>query len=182
MNIYLFQKILGIGVLVLQIAIVALIIYLIYKKITKKSITWIDSLFADYGMWFAGFTALFAIIGSLIFSDIYHIEPCKLCWVQRIFIYPQALIMFIAAWKHDFKVWTYTLWLSILGLLIALYQVNEQLDITNIIPEADCVAGADAACSQIHMLEFGYITFPLASATLFIFILVLYSMRNKKSA
>lgn len=182
MNIYLFQRILGIGVLVLQIGIAVLIIYLVYKKITKKSITWIDNLFANYGIWLAGFTAVLAIIGSLIFSDVYNVEPCKLCWIQRIFIYPQALIMLIAAKKHDMQAWTYSLWLSIIGLLVGLYQVNEQLGITNIIPEAECVTGADAACAQIHMLEFGYITFPLASVTLFVFIIILYIMRKKKTA
>lgn len=181
MNIYLFQRILGIGILALQGLIVILITYLIYKRVSKKSIPWIDSLFSSNAMWLAGGTALLAIAGSLIFSDVYQIEPCKLCWIQRIFIYPQALIMFIAAWKNDAQAWIYALWLSILGLLVGLYQVNEQLGISDIIPEADCVAGADAACAQIHMLEFGYITFPLASVTLFVFIIMLYVMRKKSA-
>ncbi len=181
MNIYLFQRILGIGVLLLQILIGLLIIYIIYKKITKKSISWIENIFSKNGMLLAGLTALLAIIGSLIFSDIYHIEPCKLCWIGRIFIYPQALIMLIAAYKKDLKAWTYALWLSVLGILVNLYQFNEQLGITEIIPEAECVTGADAACSQVHMLEFGYITFPLASAVLFAFIIILYILRKRSA-
>lgn len=182
MNIYLFQRILGIGILALQILIVFLIIYVIYKKITGKVVPFLENTFSQKGMFLAGITALFAIIASLIFSDIYNIEPCKLCWVQRIFIYPQALIMLIAFYKNDIRAWTYSFWLSIIGLLVGLYQVNEQLGISTIIPETNCVAGANAACSQVHMLEFGYITFPFASVTLFIFIIILYVMRNKKNA
>lgn len=179
MNIYLFQRILAIGILLLQLLILALIIYLIYRKITKRTCAWIESCASKQGMLLVGMTALFGIIGSLIFSDIYHIEPCKLCWLQRITLYPQALIMFIAAKTKDAKAWIYSFWLSVIGLLIALYQVNEQFSISNIIPEADCVAGPDAACSQIHMLEFGYITFPLASATLFLFIILIYIIQKK---
>jgi disulfide bond formation protein DsbB len=179
MNIYLFERILGIAVLGLQIILLGLVIYLLYKKITKKRIAWLENYISNNNMWLVGFISLGAIIGSLIFSDYYNIEPCKLCWIQRIFIYPQALIMFIAAYKKDIQAWTYSLWLSIIGLAIALYQSNEQLGITNIVPKADCVADASSACAQVHMLEFGYITFPLASATLFLAIIILYFLRKK---
>lgn len=181
MNLYLYQRVLGIGILGLQIILGILILYLVYKKITKKSVLFIDTFFKKQGMLITGFTALFAIIGSLIFSDVYHIEPCKLCWIQRILIYPQALIMFIAKWRRDSTAWLYSLWLSIIGLGIALYQVNEQLGVSNIIPKAECVIGPDAACAKIHMLEFGYITFPLASATLFAFIIVIYLIQKKSA-
>ncbi len=179
MNIYLFERILGISTLALQIITGLLIIYYLYKKNTKKSILFLENIFSKYGMLIVGISTLFAIISSLIFSDIYNIEPCKLCWIQRIFIYPQALIMIIAAYKNDIQAWTYSFYLSILGLIFAVYQVNEQLGISNIIPKADCVTDANAACSQVHMLEFGYITFPLASATLFVFIIILYLLRKK---
>lgn len=180
MNIYFFQRILGIGILALQVIIGFLIIYLIYKKITKKSISWIEDIFSRNGMLLAGLTALFAIIGSIIFSDIYNIEPCKLCWIQRILIYPQALIMLVAAYKKDRGAWIYALWLSLIGFVVASYQTLEQFRI-NVLPQAECVTGPDAACSQINMLEFGYITFPLASATLFLFIIILYILRKKSA-
>lgn len=179
MNIYLFQRILGIGVLFLHLIIILLIGYLIYRKISKRSCLWIENTIASYGMVMAATTALLGIIGSLIFSDIYHIEPCKLCWLQRIALYPQALIMFIAAKAKDIKAWSYALWLSIIGLLIGLYQVNEQLNLSDLVPEAKCVSGIDAACAQIHMLEFGYITFPVGSASLFLFIILIYLIQKK---
>ena len=180
MNIYLFQRILGIGVLTLQALIVFLIIYLIYKKKTEKKLHFIENIFSAYGMFLVGLSVFFAFVSSIIFSDVYGIEPCTLCWFQRIAFYPQMLIMFIAAKKKDVGAWIYSLWLSIIGLVIALYQTLEQFRV-NVLPQAECVTGPDAACSQIHMLEFGYITFPLASACLFIFIIVLYFMRKKSA-
>lgn len=181
MNIYLFERILAIGILGLQIILGFLIIYLIYRKISKKRISSLEVFLQNNGMWMVATLSVGAIVGSLIFSDYYGIPPCDLCWFQRILIYPQALIMGIAAYKRDIKAWSYALWLSIIGLLIGLYQSNEQLGVTNAIPKLDCVADASAACAQIHMLEFGYITFPLASATLFLAIIILYFFRQKTS-
>lgn len=179
MNVYLFQRVLGIAILGLQILSLLLIGYLIYKKITKREIAFLENIFSTNGMLLGSLSALLAIIGSLVFSDYYMVPPCKLCWIQRIFIYPQALILGIAAFKKDVLAWTYSLWLTILGGLVALYQVNEQFGISEIIPEADCATGPDAACSQIHMLEFGYISFPVVSLSLFAFLIILYIMRKK---
>mgnify|MGYP000852317426 CR=1 FL=1 len=180
MNIYLFQRIIGVGVLALHALIVFLIIYLIYKKKTGKKLDFIEHIFSHHGMFMVGLSVFFAFVSSLIFSDVYNVEPCKLCWLQRIAFYPQILIMFIAAKRKDTNAWVYSLWLSIIGLAIALYQTLEQFRV-NILPQADCVIGPDAACSKINMLEFGYITFPLASASLFLFIIILYKMRKKSA-
>jgi disulfide bond formation protein DsbB len=178
MNLYLFQRIIGFGVLILQVFITALIIYLIYRKISKKKVIFIEKIFSDHGMFLVGLSVSLAFISSLIFSDIYHIEACKLCWLQRVALYPQIIIMFIASKKRDVGAWTYSLWLSTIGLVIAVYQTLEQFRI-KALPQANCVIGPDAACSQINMLEFGYITLPLASATLFIFIIILYFLRKE---
>ncbi len=118
-----------------------------------------------------------SFLSSITFSDMYKIEPCKLCWLQRVAMYPQMLIMFIALRKKDIRAWIYSFWLSVIGLLLALYQTIEQFRLVKL-PEANCVIGPDAACSQINMLEFGYITLPVASVTIFIFIIILFSMRK----
>ena len=178
MNIYLFQHIAGIGVLLLHIIIVMLLAYLIYKKKTKKEISFFENIFVKNGILLVFLGSLFSLITSLIFSDIYHVEPCKLCWLQRIAMYPQVLIMFIALKKKDLSAWIYSFWLSFIGFMIAIYQVLEQFKV-QALPQTDCVLGPDAACAKIHMLEFGYITFPLASATIFFFIILLFSMRKK---
>lgn len=178
MNIYLFQQVVGIGVLALQIIIALLVIYLIYRKVTNKKVPFLEKIFSKNGMLIVGFSILLSFISSMIFSDVYEIEACKLCWLQRVTMYPQMLIMFIAIKRKDTHAWAYSLWLSIIGLLLALYQTIEQFRLVAL-PEAECVIGPDAACSQIHMLEFGYITLPVASITIFVFIIVLYFMRRK---
>ncbi len=180
MQIEVFQKIVGIGVLILQIITLGLIVYIVYKKKTKREIAFVERIFSQHGMFLVGLSVFFAFLSSFMFSDVYHIEACKLCWLQRVALYPQMLIMFIAARKRDTQAWTYSLWLSVIGLAFALYQTLEQFRIQSL-PQASCVIGPDAACSQIHMLEFGYITFPLASASIFVFIMTLYFLRKKSA-
>jgi disulfide bond formation protein DsbB len=167
MNIYLFQKILGIGTLGIHIAILAIIV-LIATKRDRFFSRWVHQHGFNIGFIFA----TLSLIMSLIFSDVYLVEPCKLCWIQRICHYPLVLI-FLIGWKYkDPRAWTYSFWLSIIGLYFAIRQIFLQFNISDG-STADCVVGPGADCSAVHMLEFGYITFPLMSATLFVCVILL---------
>ncbi len=182
MNIYLFQRILGVGMIFFQILILSLVIYIFYKKVTKKEYSVFENIFNKKGLFLIFGASLFSVIISLIFSDYYQIEPCKLCWIQRICLYPQLLISAIALFhqKEDRKLsWIYIKYLSLIGILFALYQTLEQFSIS-FLPKAKCVIGPDAACSQVHMLEFGYITFPFCSVCVFLFIILISFLSNKK--
>ncbi|MCX6701986.1 MAG: disulfide bond formation protein B [Candidatus Zambryskibacteria bacterium] len=63
-----------------------------------------------------------AVIGSLIYSEIISFPPCDLCWYQRMFMYPQAIIVLMAMFRKDKTIIDYLVPLSILGAVIALYQ------------------------------------------------------------
>src|SRR4051812_35554396 len=43
-----------------------------------------------------------AMIGSLLYSSIIGFVPCELCWWQRIFLFSQAVIFFVA-WIKGLK-------------------------------------------------------------------------------
>jgi len=64
---------------------------------------------------FAWVVALVATLGSLYYSEVRLFLPCELCWYQRIFMYPQAVILAMALWRQDFGVWPYSLALSLIG-------------------------------------------------------------------
>ncbi|AFH39519.1 disulfide bond formation protein DsbC [Thermus parvatiensis] len=64
---------------------------------------------------FAWVVALVATLGSLYYSEVRLFLPCELCWYQRIFMYPQAVILGLALWRQDFGVWPYSLALSLIG-------------------------------------------------------------------
>jgi disulfide bond formation protein DsbB len=75
---------------------------------------------------FAWVMALVATLGSLYYSEVRLFLPCELCWYQRIFMYPQAVILGLALWRQDFGVWPYGLALSLIGGSISALHLLEQ--------------------------------------------------------
>ena len=128
--------------------------------------------FGDNAVLFALIVALIATSGSLFYSEIAGYEPCKLCWFQRIFMYPQVLLLGLALWKKEGKqIAPYSVLLSSIGALIAGYHYLLQLDL---VPSLPCSAvGYSVSCSQRFVMQFGYITIPLMAFTAFLLIIVL---------
>lgn len=122
-------------------------------------------------LYIAFLQAWVATIGSLYFSEFRHLEPCQLCWYQRIFMYPIAIILIVAILRKDKLAANYVLPLSIFGLVIAIYQyIIQMTTLTNIVP-ASC--SLDKSCEQIQLLFLGFITIPLLSAFAFAIIITL---------
>ena len=71
------------------------------------------------------FTAWALALGSslavLFIGEVLGQAPCNLCWFQRAFMFPLAVILGIAAWRSDAGVWRYALPLAVGGALIAAY-------------------------------------------------------------
>ena len=115
--------------------------------------------------------------GSLIYSDVIGYEPCKLCWFQRIFMYPQVFLLALALWKKDKNIIDYTALLSIFGAIIAGYHYLLQLGIA---PDLSCGAvGYSVSCAQRFVMNFGYITLPLMAFTAFLMILTFFFIEKK---
>jgi len=119
-----------------------------------------------------------ATLGSLFYSEIAGYEPCKLCWAQRIFMYPQVILLITAfAKKRAGAMLAYTLPLSVIGGLIAIYHYLLQLGVVSGV--ACGVVGYSVSCAQKFVLTYGYITIPLMAVTAFGLSVVAY-FANKK--
>ncbi|MEW6610533.1 MAG: disulfide bond formation protein B [Patescibacteria group bacterium] len=115
--------------------------------------------------------ALIATLGSLFYSEIAGYEPCKLCWFQRILMYPQVVLLGIALWKKQYEA-LQSIILSALGGAIALYHYFTQIGITPALP---CTAvGYSISCTKRFVMQFGYVTIPLMSATAFFLIVMIF--------
>lgn len=128
---------------------------------------------------FSFIVALIATGGSLFYSEIAGFEPCKLCWFQRIFMYPQVVLLGIALWLKDRTVFKYSLSLAVPGALVAAYHYLLQSGIIPPVKGVSCDAlGFSAACSQSFFMTFGYITIPMMALTAFLLI-ILFLFTNK---
>lgn len=106
-----------------------------------------------------------ATLGSLFLSEVAHFEPCKLCWFQRIFMYPLPILIGVALWKKTKDVWQYVLPLSVIGGVIAIYHYYYQLNPQALIPCS--TVGFSVSCSERFFTHFGYITIPWMSFSAF---------------
>lgn len=120
--------------------------------------------------------AFLVVIGSsfltLIYSEYFGIVPCGLCWLERVALYPQVLLIATAIYSKDKTMPKYGIVLSGVGLVVSLYHHYIQMGGSQFIK---CpVAGAGADCAKRFFFEFNFMTFPLMSAILFAFLIVLY--------
>ena len=118
----------------------------------------------------AGFVvAALATIGSLFFSEVARFEPCRLCWYQRIAMYPLVVILGIAAWRRDPGVRQYAAPVAVIGTLIATYHYALEW-----LPWLDSDAcSASTPCTIIWFREFGFISLPYLALSAFVLIVAL---------
>ncbi len=103
-------------------------------------------------------------LGALFFGEVMGIAPCTLCWYQRIFMFPLAIILPLALFPLDTKVVRYALPLAVLGLGFAIYHWLLQL---GIIPAAASPCAKGSSCSEVSAEWFGFLTIPLMSVFAF---------------
>ncbi|MCB1355297.1 MAG: disulfide bond formation protein B [Maritimibacter sp.] len=82
---------------------------------------------------FAAWTmALISTLSVLFIGEVLGQTPCVLCWYQRAFMFPLAVILGVAAWRSDLGIRVYALPLAVLGGAIGLWHLGLY---TGIIPE-----------------------------------------------
>jgi len=120
--------------------------------------------------------ALVATLGSLFYSEIAGYDPCKLCWLQRIAMYPMVIIFLVALLKKERKSIDSAFILSLIGGAVAIYHYIGQLGFVNL----PCpVVGYSVTCSKIFFLNYGYITFPFIAFSAFALIAMLHYLNKK---
>lgn len=148
-----------------------------YKKYSKKE-SKILNLLSKYALLLGFLSTLFAVVVSLIYSDFLGQVPCGLCWFQRIFLYSQLILFMVAYLKNDIKVFGYTIWLAIVGAVLAAYHSYVQLGYSELVP---CpVASVAADCSKPLFFSYGFMTFPFTSLILFLFLILLALIVKKE--
>ncbi len=127
-----------------------------------------------FALFLAWIISLSALLITLYSSEIQNIPVCHMCWYQRVMLYPLSIILGIAIFRDDLKIYIYAMPLAIFGALFALYQYIEQM-FPKLAPISLCSTGP--SCSDIHLQIFGFITFPLLSlmAAIMISLLLLLS-------
>ena len=82
-----------------------------------------------------------ATLGALFIGEVMLMTPCTLCWYQRIFMFPIAIILGIACFTDDRQGAVYALVLALGGLAMAGYHT---LLVAGLVPKSQCLAAPES--------------------------------------
>lgn len=116
------------------------------------------------GILLAWIVSIFAVLGSLYFSEVRGFIPCEWCWYQRILMYPLPVLLGIGLFREDHAVKIYALPFAVLGVAASLFHYAQQ-KIPYFASLASCSDGVPCSGEYINML--GFITIPLLAFAAF---------------
>jgi disulfide bond formation protein DsbB len=157
--------------LLAQVAALALVAALVIRA-ARPATRWPDELLAavrPVALVVAATVAIVSMLGSLYFSEVANFPPCRLCWYQRIGMYPLAVILPIAAWRRDLSVRWYALPLAVGGGLVSVYHML--IERYPSLESGSC--DPTNPCSIIWVERLGYLTIPTMALSGFALIAVL---------
>lgn len=170
-----FNGLIGIGTTILLVIVIGLWA-LVFLGETKSK--WFQ-FFKRNAFVFGFVVALGGMIGSLIYSEVFHLAPCLFCWWARIFIYPQVAIFAVGMFKREVSTWGSSMILSVIGIGFSIYHVLIQAGIVG--PSGAC-ATVGVSCAKIDVLIFGWLTIPIMGLILLASLASFAILANQKNA
>lgn len=117
----------------------------------------------------AAMVAFVCTAGSLYLSEVANFPPCRLCWFQRIAMYPLVVLLGLAAVRRDRSVRLYGIVLASLGGLVSIWHL--------LVERYPTLEGSSCdplnPCSIKWVERFGYLTIPGMALSGFVLIVAL---------
>lgn len=154
--------------LILLIFLISIITIKVFHKSPPKFVLSLGNIIKKNGLVLSLLVVVIGTISSLAYSIIIGYEACVLCWVQRVLIFPQVIILGVALLKKYKDVFSYVIGLNVIGIVVSSYQFYTQL-----VGDASTCVINSVSCSLVQFTEFGYITIPMMSLTTFIVVSIL---------
>jgi disulfide bond formation protein DsbB len=135
-----------------------------------------DAGFGEVAPWVALLIAVVATAGSLAYSEVVGFEPCRLCWYQRIAMYPLVPVLAVGAFAKDPNLRRYVLPLSLGGALISAYHY-----LIEWFPQIEGTScSVNVPCSVRLVEVFGFVSIPFMALCGFLAISVLTGLYPRR--
>lgn len=170
------MDVLAYGTLFLNLALLTSILVFFAQKLTslevykKLRIDTVNRYISRYTNELVFLQASIATSGSLYMSNILGWTPCRLCWFQRIIIYPIVVLALVAILLKKNNLREYVMPLLFVGIPIAAYHTLHQR--FQQFGAAGCSV-TDISCATEYTFHFGYITIPVMALTAMLVMLFL---------
>ena len=136
-----------------------------------------------YGMYIALLAAWIAMGGSLYMSEVLDWSPCWWCWMQRIVMYPNAIILALGLILKDRKLPVLSLTLAGIGIPMSIWHILIQK-----VPEftklETCKPGESCSVDYLIRLGIPFVTIPMLALVAFVIIfgMCLLALRRPEAA
>lgn len=122
--------------------------------------------------------AVSATAAALFLGEVMGMVPCQLCWFQRTFMFPLALILGMAAFRADPQGAVYGMALALAGSAVAAYHTTL---VAGWVPQGWIPCGAGPSCSDQSLAILGGIQLPWLSLASFVAIGLLLAAYLRKT-
>jgi Disulfide bond formation protein DsbB len=170
------QVLFAILALVANVGVVAVLVALLTRQRWRPARRFLVTV-RPLALFLAWLVAAVAMIGSLYFSEVAHYDPCKLCWYQRIAMYPLAIILAIALAVRDNGVRRYVVPLAAIGAVISSYHYLIEW-YPNL--EGNGTCSLAVPCTFVWFRRFGFVSLPYMALSGFVFIVTFAWLRPKE--
>lgn len=132
---------------------------------------------SENGLLLAWLVALGSSLVVIFIGEVMGQAPCFLCWLQRAFMFPLAVLLGLGVWWRDVGIARYGSALALFGGAIALWHLGVFYEI---IPEAvqPCTVNGPS-CAGSEMMVLG-VPIPLLAALAFGAIAVLLNLPSRR--
>ena len=164
-----FNQFVSISVIFLQAICLVLVVVMLFVP-DRHNI--VRKFFKDYAFYFGFLIALGAIALSLFYSNVIGFPVCELCYLQRIFLYPQFILFGMELYKKDRTIVDFSMVFALLGIITSIYHIYIEHGGTSGLPCA-VPSATEVSCAVRYVFEFSYVTIPVMALTASLFILLL---------
>ncbi len=158
----------ALGLLAFSGVVVLFVLYLAKKLFRVRIFDRVAAFLRPNAYFFAFFLSLTASLASLFLSEVLHFQPCILCWYQRIAMYPQVVLLYVAQLRKEYVLTPYLITINVIGGAISLYHYSLHVLPRTIIPILPCSTQLGGVpCDKGYEFYFGFMTFPLMAWSVF---------------
>lgn len=161
--------------------LIILALFLTRKLFKHSAYKKLISFLAPKSYYLVFFLSFIATLASLFLSEVVKFPPCVLCWYQRIAMYPQPLLLYIAIVRNERVLAPYLIVMNAVGAVISTYHYSLHL-FPNALPAGCDPVVAGVSCVKGYQFYYGFMTFPSMALTVFLLniILLTFSYHKKR--
>jgi disulfide bond formation protein DsbB len=170
-----FLSLLAVLCVVFLVVVVAVSLWSLIRGSVPERLRPIRDGLGEAALWMAFAVAAVTTGGSLWLSEIENLPPCHLCWLQRYLMYPQTILLGVAAIGNWVKVRWISLPMVIIGAGISTYHYM----VERFPDDISTSCSNETPCTTVWIWKYHFLSIPGMAWIAFVTIAVLLLLARR---